>query len=85
MDGLDRRDHRTRDGRGAKRRRSAQAEEQASAGLGGTGGESQPASGPKADLLEELAGPLGASAAEPAEELLGAVSDEEQPDRRACQ
>jgi hypothetical protein len=44
----------------------------------GTGGQVVSAPRPKAKLLEEPSGSLETSAAEPAEELLRAVADEEQ-------
>ncbi len=42
-----------------------------------------PLSGPQSEVLEELAGALEAVAAEPAEQLLGAVADEEAADGKA--
>jgi hypothetical protein len=83
-DGLDRRDHRARDRRGAEWRGGAEGEEKTAAGFGGTGGQGVAAPRPKAKLLEEPSGSLETSAAESADELLHAVADEEQSNRCSC-
>jgi hypothetical protein len=61
---------------------SAECEEKTAAGLGGAGDEGVAAPRTQTDLLEEPAGSLRAPAAEPAEELLPTVADEQQADRR---
>jgi hypothetical protein len=58
---------------------------QSTTGFGGTGGQGVAAPRSKAQLLEEPAGSVEPPAAEPPEELLRAVADEKQPDRRTCQ
>src|SRR6185295_13294411 len=81
VDGLDRRDHRARDRRGAEWCGGTKGEEKTAAGFGGASGQGVAAPRPKAKLLEEPSGSLETSAAEPAEELLRAVADEEQSNR----
>ena len=52
-------------------------QQRAAAGLGGAGGQRVALTGPQPEVLEELTGALEAVAPEPAEQLLGAVTDEE--------
>src|SRR5207249_1174512 len=84
-DSLDRRDHHAGDRRSGRRRRRAEREGEPAAGLGGARGECVSPPRPQPGLFEELTGSLRPTSSEPAEELLGAVADEEQTDRDARQ
>ena len=80
---VDRGQHRRGQDRGRDRRRGAERNQRTAAGFGGSRGERVALAGPQAEGLEPLGGALEAVAAEPAEELLGAVSDEETADGEA--
>jgi len=62
------------------RRREAKRQQGARRGLGDAGGGGVASARPQADALEGSAGALEAVATEPAEELLGAVADEQRAD-----
>jgi hypothetical protein len=75
QDSTDRSDHRGRHHRPRERRERARREPGAADGLSRTGRERLAASGPHAERLEILAGPVKTVAAEAAEQLLRAMTD----------
>jgi len=81
--GLDRGDHHAAQRRGCGWSCEPEGEQQAAAGLGGSGGHRVPAARPQPHRLEALGGAFEAAAAVPAEQLLRAVAEEEQADRDA--
>jgi hypothetical protein len=80
VDSVDRGQHRRRDHRGADRCREAGSEQRAASGFGGSSGDRVPAARAEAEALEHLAGRVGSVPAEPAEQLLRPVADEESAD-----
>ena len=69
--------------RGGNWREQAEGEQRAAEELGRAGGSGVEPARPEADAVEHPGGALQAAAAEDAEELLGAVADEQQPHRQA--
>jgi hypothetical protein len=83
VNAVDRGQHRRGEHRRGDRRGQAEHHHRPTAGLCDSGSKRMPLSGPQSEVLEELAGALEAVAAEPAEQLLGAVADEEAADGKA--
>jgi hypothetical protein len=81
--GLDGGDHHAAERRGRGGRRGSEGEQQAAAGLGASSHERISAARSQPHRLEALGGSFDPAAAEPAEKLLRAVSEEEQADRYA--
>ena len=73
-------EHRRGDHRGRDRRQQAGAEQEAAGELGGAGGEGEERAGAQSEGLHVAPGALQAIAAEPPEELLRAVADEQGAD-----
>ena len=83
MDGEDRHDHHADDRGSAERRQQPEHQQQAAAELARAGERRVPAARAQPELLEELPGAGEAVPAERAEELLGAVGDEQAADDEA--
>jgi hypothetical protein len=77
VDAVHRGQHRRGDRRGGLRRREAGEDQRPAARLGRTGRERVRPPGPQPDLLEHVGGLVESAAAEPAEQLLRPVADEE--------
>jgi hypothetical protein len=83
MDVADGGDHRAADGRAGERSREAGDEQRATAGLGHAGRDRIAPARFQPERLEEPTGPLEPMAAEPAEQLLSAMADEQPADEHA--
>jgi hypothetical protein len=81
--GPDRGDHHAAQRRGRRGRREPEGEQQAAASLGGSGHYGVSTTRRQPERLEALGRSLEPTAAEPAEELLRAVAEEEEADRDA--
>jgi hypothetical protein len=81
--GLDGGDHHAAERRGRRGRRGSEGEQQTAAGLCRSCRQGISATWPQPHRIEGLTGPFQTPAAEPAEELLRAVPEEEEADRDA--
>jgi hypothetical protein len=81
--GLDGGDHHAAQRRGRCGRGCSEGEQEAATGLGCSGRQCISTTRPQPHRIKGLTGPFQTPAAEPAEELLSAVAEEEQADRDA--